>query len=243
MSVYEGFAKVYDVFMQDAPYQLWLEFLQKNWTLASLDVVDIGCGTGLLTVPLARICCTCVGVDQSEAMLSVAQMRSEEERVRVIWMCQDALELRLPRRVQLAVSTCDVVNYIDSKENLVTMFKAIYRELDDGGSFVFDAMGPSRVRAFDEGYWHQVDDDAVLLHETSVLDGEIHHDVHMFVRDEDDEACYRRIEEHHVQWFYDADELVECLKLAGFENVIKMHDFLPHNSEMEPDRYVFKASK
>ena len=31
MSAYEGFSKVYDKFMEDAPYDDWINYLKKIW--------------------------------------------------------------------------------------------------------------------------------------------------------------------------------------------------------------------
>lgn len=40
-------------------------------------ILEIGCGTGRLTIPTAKICKSVVGVDFSECMLEVARRKSE----------------------------------------------------------------------------------------------------------------------------------------------------------------------
>lgn len=240
MSVYERFAEVYDMFMQDAPYAAWLSYVTAHWNLDSMDIADIGCGTGVLTVPLARLAKTCVGIDSSEAMLTIAQERAFDEHVRVDWLCQDIRKMRLPRQLDLAISTCDVLNYLSGLSHLEEACRAVHKSLKPGGIFAFDAIGPKRMMSLAQGYWHQIEEDAALLHETRVVDKRIEHEVHAFVLDED--GRYDRIEEHHVQMFYTAEEIISVLRNIGFTQIEAFPDFKHGRiDDADADRYIFVA--
>jgi SAM-dependent methyltransferase len=237
---YEGFARIYDVFMADAPYAPWLKLLRDTYPLGEMDITDVGCGTGMLTVPLAALSRTVTGVDVSEEMLAKAQERAMAAHSRVTWLCQDMRHLRLPAPMDLIISTCDVVNYLNSHVDLKSAFSRIFEALKPGGRFAFDAIGPRRLAALAEGYWHQIEDVAVMLHETRVEDHRIEHDIHAFVMDED--GLYERIEERHRQMYFSATVLVECLEECGFQVTHQLADFEAGRLE-HADRLVFIANK
>ncbi|GMA59989.1 class I SAM-dependent methyltransferase [Alicyclobacillus fastidiosus] len=237
MKAYDEFATVYDVFMADAPYDEWMEILQSSWQLSALDVADVGCGTGILTVPLSTAARTCIGVDASETMLAKAQERAFEMRSHVNFLCQDLRELRLPRPVDLVVSTCDVMNYLPLAD-LPRVFEGIRRSLTPTGVFAFDIIGPRRVAALAEGYWHQIEDDAVLLHETRVVDRTIEHEVHAFIRLDD--GLYERIEEEHRQYYHEEAEITAVLRGCGFRVDSVLADFARERTQ-EADRLIFIA--
>ena len=54
MAAYEKLAAVYDRFMEDVDYQRWAQGLAA-WIGARTQVADLACGTGNLTLPLARM--------------------------------------------------------------------------------------------------------------------------------------------------------------------------------------------
>jgi len=75
--VYGRFAYVYDKLMSQMPYSQWLQFLQDCWNRYGVPntVVDLGCGTGKLSVPLSELGYTVTGIDLSEDMLAVASKK------------------------------------------------------------------------------------------------------------------------------------------------------------------------
>ncbi|WAH38521.1 class I SAM-dependent DNA methyltransferase [Alicyclobacillus dauci] len=241
MSTYESFASIYDIFMQDAPYDQWLQLLRSKFTLATMDVADIGCGTGMLTVPLSFDVSTCVGVDASEAMLAQAQDRAMEKRSRAQWVCEDMRSLLLPRKMDLIVSTCDVINYLQTETELRQTFASVYTALKPNGYFLFDTIGPKRIEALREGYWHQIEDDAVLLHETRVTDRQIVHEVHAFVLAGHGDL-YERIEERHVQQYFHSEEVTKLLEETGFTLLDVLSDFKPGAID-RADRVIYLAKR
>ncbi len=208
--------------MNGAPHDAWLNWIKRRWSdLASFDVVDIGCGTGQLTLQLATRCRRVYGVDRSEEMLAQAAHAAMEANVAVQWLCQDIREFALPGRVHLAVACCDVLNYVLSLEELRVCFQGVARQLHPGGWFCFDLLGPARINALKEGVWHDIRDNAAVLFETDVDEhsGRIQYDVHMFVSE--DGYTYHRYEEHHVQQYYTLDVLLYVLDSAGFKAEIE----------------------
>ncbi len=76
MNIYSGFAEVYDTFMDNVPYEEWCEYicgiLAEHGVKDGL-VLDLGCGTGVMTRLLAARGYDMIGVDVSAEMLAIAR--------------------------------------------------------------------------------------------------------------------------------------------------------------------------
>ena len=65
--------------------------------LPALDVADFGCGTGVLSVSIARWARSVVAIDQNREALAEARARAKREGVRnVTFLCEDLHHLSLP---------------------------------------------------------------------------------------------------------------------------------------------------
>ena len=75
MEAYTGFAEVYDLFMDNIPYEEWVEYVKgllKEYGVDEGLVLELGCGTGTMTEILASAGYDMIGIDQSEEMLEEA---------------------------------------------------------------------------------------------------------------------------------------------------------------------------
>ena len=75
MDAYTSFARVYDMFMDNVPYEEWCDYitgLLKEYGISNGLVLDLGCGTGSMTELLAARGFDMIGVDCSEDMLEIA---------------------------------------------------------------------------------------------------------------------------------------------------------------------------
>ena len=75
MEAYSDFAYVYDIFMDNTPYEKWGGFVLDRLRRAGIEdgiLLDLGCGTGNMTELLADAGYDMIGVDLSEEMLNVA---------------------------------------------------------------------------------------------------------------------------------------------------------------------------
>jgi len=96
--------------------------------------LDIGCGTGNYTIPLAREFGRVIGLDISDEMLTVARRKSSA----VTWICANALNNRLPDASCDAVWLIASLHYFQGAERQKLLFKEIYRLLKPGGVVLAD---------------------------------------------------------------------------------------------------------
>ena len=86
MQQYSDFSYVYDMFMDNVPYEEWAERIVSILKAHSIEdglVLDLGCGTGTLTEMLSDQGYDMIGIDSSEDMLAEARekqyARKDEE--------------------------------------------------------------------------------------------------------------------------------------------------------------------
>ncbi|MCL4863563.1 MAG: methyltransferase domain-containing protein [Caldilineaceae bacterium] len=107
--------------------------------LAARRIIDLGCGTGLLTRELAVHGRQMVGVDPSPTMLAVARQKPGAERVQ--WIEGDAGALGTPE-ADLVLMTGNVAQvFLDDAEWTATL-RAIHAALRPGGHLAFESRNP-----------------------------------------------------------------------------------------------------
>jgi len=103
-------------------------------------VLDIGCGTGLLTCALAARGHAVTGVDPAPAMLAVARTRPGAERV--CWVEGVPADLPDEPRFDLAVMTGHVFQVFLDEAEVLAVLKAVRRRLVPGGRIAFETRNP-----------------------------------------------------------------------------------------------------
>ena len=138
MNAYTTFAQVYDLFMDNVPYEEWSNYIVsvlKEYGIHSGVICDLGCGTGKMTRLLAKAGYDMIGVDLSEDMLAIASEQNEEG---ILYLCQDMCELELYGTAKAMVSVCDSINYLLEEDEIIWTLQSVNRYLEPGGIFIFD---------------------------------------------------------------------------------------------------------
>lgn len=107
--------------------------------LGATSIIDLGCGTGLLTVTLAAPGRSVVGVDPSATMLDHARARPGSERVR--WLLGDSAAIETGG-FDYAVLTGNVAQHILGADWPTTLAD-LHRALRPGGVLAFESRNPS----------------------------------------------------------------------------------------------------
>ena len=153
MSAYESLAASYDALTYDIPYERILTFWQKLCARQKADVrtvLDLACGTGSLSMLLAKRGYRVLGVDLSEDMLAEADQKAAAmEGNRPFFVCQPMQRLRLPETVDAVICCLDSINYLRKPTDCQKTFRRVYDALTHGGVFVFDINTPQKLRALD----------------------------------------------------------------------------------------------
>ena len=146
---YGAIAKVYDKLNADINYNTWADFVEECFSKFLPQkpelVLDLACGTGSMTIPLADRGYDMIGVDGSEDMLSEAFMRAEG-RSDILWLLQDMREFELYGTVGAVTCCLDSLNYLLEPSDLAKCFATVHNYLDPDGIFLFDMNTPYKFR-------------------------------------------------------------------------------------------------
>lgn len=246
MDSYDFLAESYDALTWDVDYAHWADYVEKHFAKCPRSVekvLDLACGTGSLTRELALRGYRTVGVDLSADMLSLAEEKCRELEPVPCFFCQPMEKLCLPEAVDACVCCLDSINYVLQPKKLQETFRRVFRCLEPGGLFLFDADTPEKLRAMDG---------QVFLDETEreycVWRGEYSEKKRIctFVMDiyrlcDEERDLWQRGEELHREYAYTMDELEEYLRAAGFTR-IKRFGELKMGQPKEGEQRVFFAA-
>ena len=166
MGAYEALAASYDRLTNDVDYGATVDFyfeILKKENVQPKSAADLACGTGSVTVLLARRGIPVTGVDLSEEMLTVAQQKAQGLAVPPVFVRQNLRELHLPRGVDLAVCALDSLDYITNPADCEAAIRRVYKALNPGGIFIFDVNTPEKLRAMDGQVFLDEDDDVYCV--------------------------------------------------------------------------------
>jgi SAM-dependent methyltransferase len=105
-------------------------------------VLDIGCGTGVLSRQIAQWAESVVGLDVSESMLREARRCTGVANIR--YVAGDFRDFDLQDTFDAAVCGQDSLSYVDRPEQLKDVFRSVCKHLLPGGLFAFDALDEAR---------------------------------------------------------------------------------------------------
>jgi SAM-dependent methyltransferase len=128
---------IYDTVCPIAEYETF--YLDLATKLSASSIIDIGCGTGLLTCELANRGHRLIGVEPSNAMLALARRRRCGERVG--WIEGDALRLGEVGS-DLAIMTGHVTQFFLDDDGWYSALIAIRKALRPGGHIAFESRNP-----------------------------------------------------------------------------------------------------
>lgn len=246
--VYHSFAQVYDMFMDNIPYDEWSDYLiglLKEYGCKEGLVLDLGCGTGNITKRLQKAGYDMIGIDNSMDMLSIAMEKSsaqEDESTQILYLLQDMREFELYGTVAGVVSICDSLNYILEMDELIQVFKLVNNYLDPKGIFIFDC---NTIYKFEEIIGEQTI--AENRPESSFIwENEYQEDSHINIYDltlyiQEDDGRYSRYEETHYERAYTVEEIQYALAQAGLEYITAYDAFTHEAPKPESERLYIIA--
>lgn len=243
--MYAQFASVYDELMLDIPYPAYVDLVDTALHgLSGKKILDVACGTGILSVLLADRGADVTGIDLSEEMLAVARSRANNRFPSMKFLHQAMQQMNVPGQYDAAVIPIDSLNYLEDEHDVGQTFKKIHDALVPGGLFIFDVHSTFKTDVlFMESPFTY--DSSTISYIWETEEGEEPHSVHselaFFVREED--GKYARFDEVHYQRTYPVMKYVELLEQAGFSIERVFADWSDEAPDEESERIFFQVRK
>ena len=145
---YDLLATFYDSFIDPDVYDEYTKLIRQYTSIGS--VLDIGCGTGTLSIEMAKSGYEVVATDLSEEMLQIVSYRAKEENVKLEIALYDLLD-PIDFLFDNIIASMDVINHLTDLEDVEFGFTNIYNSLKQNGIFIFDVLSSEYIDALD-GY-------------------------------------------------------------------------------------------
>jgi SAM-dependent methyltransferase len=129
-----------------ADLTLWDELAGEG----SRDVLDLGCGTGRVSVRLARRGHRVTGIDLEPAFLEEAARRAQAWKVELDTVATDARSFDLGRGFDLVLAPMQLVQLFHGSKERIGMLKAVAAHLRPGGLFAAALMSLDGEEVGDE---------------------------------------------------------------------------------------------
>ena len=227
MSVFQDlYAKAYDELYSDKDYDAECALIAKVIRDSKNDVssiLDIGCGTGGHSLPLAQKGYHLTGIDPSSSMLDLASAKVIDSQISdyVELINANAAEFSCSKEHDFAIMMFAVIGYHTSNAEVIACLKNIKKHLRTGASLVFDFWyGPAvlhdepsdRVKVID------LKDEKIIRITNTLMDSFSHTADITFetIRIAEKIVLSGEKETHKMRYFF-PQEIAMFLEVTGFE--------------------------
>ncbi|MFW9827401.1 MAG: class I SAM-dependent methyltransferase [Candidatus Thorarchaeota archaeon] len=122
---------------EDIPF-----YLQKAFEYGS-PILELACGTGRITIPIARKGLSIIGLDLLNSMLKEAKLKSKEEELEIEWIEADMTNFDLKKKFNLILMPGCAFNWFLELEWVESCLSSIKKHLEPNAAFIFDAFNPN----------------------------------------------------------------------------------------------------
>lgn len=250
---YGFFADYYDFFTENINYKAYaarVTRIANDLKIHGGRAMDLGCGTGSLSVELARSGFSVTGVDLSQAMINKANEKLQSSPNNAIaakcrFVSHDITRLSdilKDNSCMLAVSSMDVLNHLPDFKSVEMVFSGVSRALKRGGAFVFDMNTIYKHRHVLADNCFVFDSDTAYMgwqNDYLEDDNSVQITLDFFVPEEN--GCYKRHTESFTERAYPAKSIMEALERNGMK-LIALYDGLSTKSPRKTTQRVMYVS-
>lgn len=245
MSGYTLFARYYDELTENISYYNRAEYFDKiikQNNVKGKKILDLACGTGSLSIELAKLKYKVIGVDGSTDMLSEAMNKRYEQNVDILFIHQAMENLELFEAQDVIICALDSINHITDINTLQKAMRKISLYLNTDGIFIFDVN--SKYKHYNllsaKTYVYDCENVYCVWQNSETENNIVNIDLDFFERNDD---IYYRNSESFSERYYSEDELRMILKNAEMEVIDIYGDdsFNPPNDKTQ--RLIFTAKK
>lgn len=246
--VFGTYAEYYDIFYSDKDYEKECDFIQAIFEQYAgrpvNSILDVGCGTGGHSIPLARRGYKVTGIDASPVMIRKAKAKALEADVNITFHSLDIRSLNLKKKFDACISMFAVLNYLTDTDDLLWALKSIRQHLKLNSVFTFDFWnGLAVLRILPSVRVKVVEKEGVKVIRTVRPEMDALHHIcksHYHVLAVQGGAVIDDFEETHTVRFFFPQEIAHYLHDAGFE-LLKFCPFLKLDGRVDENEWNISA--
>lgn len=238
MDAYGKFAAVYDRLMEDVPYGEIANLIDEEIKAQNIKnniVLDLACGTGMLTGLLKKKGYDVIGADLSPEMLQ----KAKEKHPDVLFLNQAMDDFELYGTVGAICCCLDSVNYLTEDGQLNAMLHLCNNYLEPNGLLIFDINSAYKFQHILGDNIFTFDNDEIFYtweNDYDENEGLCDFYLTFFVKEGD---TYSRFDETHTERVYEKAEIMEALLRNGFTVKKVLDGFSKRKATDESERLLF----
>lgn len=145
--VFKDYAASYDGFYLDKNYDAECDFIEEvikrhfeGDRTNTLSLLDLGCGTGGHSIPLAKKNYNVIGVDRSASMIEIAREKNKTLDIENTpkFLIGDIQNINFEQQFDVIICMFAVLSYQVTNEELVSTINSVRSNLKPGGLFICD---------------------------------------------------------------------------------------------------------
>ncbi|ERI09639.1 class I SAM-dependent methyltransferase [Aneurinibacillus aneurinilyticus] len=232
-----------------------VEFYTSLGLEADGTVLDLGCGTGRISIPMALKGIEVVGVDASEKMLEKARAKADMAQVndKITFIHDDMRTFELGRTFQLAMIPYRSFLHLLSVKEQMAALRQVSKHLAEGGLLALNVFVPTIQHLYEQNeksstrgiYMIPGSEDRLVVWDYTRYDHfrQIAEIIRQYERtDQDGVVVQRVVSPLHIRYIFPS-ELHHLLRLAGFGIVERYGDFSKKAFDSESTELIVIAKK
>ena len=243
---YDNFSRFYDLLTDNVEYEKRADYFCRRLSLCGINggiLLDLACGTGSISVEMAKRGFDVIGVDSSIGMLNAARQKAYEsgEQILLLNQCMDDIDLF--GTVDCAVCVLDSVNHLADEKQVKRTFEKVSLFMNPGGAFAFDVntLYKHKNVLADNAFVYDLDElYCVWQNNFNEADGSVDISLDFF---EEEDGVYYRSCESFTEKAYDLADIEKWLAESCFEVIGIFDDMTTEKAHPETERAVFLAKK
>lgn len=141
-TLFDNYAEKYDkeIFTQGTVGEC--DFIEKELNYdKSLQIIDIGCGTGRHAIELTKRAYSVTGIDLSESQLAKAREKAKANNLKIDFLKHDARNLPFENQFDLAIMLCEGgFPLMETDEMNYEILKNVSKTLKNSAKFIFTTL-------------------------------------------------------------------------------------------------------
>ena len=243
---YDNFSDFYDLLTDNVEYEKRADYFCRLLSMCGIKsgiLLDLGCGTGSMSVKMAERGFDVIGVDSSVGMLNAARQKAYENSAEILLLNQNMQDIDLYGTVDCAICVLDGINHLANEADVKRTFEKVSLFMNKGGAFAFDVNTIHKHKNVlaDNAFVYEPDGlFCVWQNNYNPEDNSV--DISLDFFEEEDGVYYRSCESFTEQ-AYELESIKIWLEEAGFEVVGIFEDLTADPVNPETERAVFLAKK
>ncbi|MFV0381783.1 MAG: class I SAM-dependent DNA methyltransferase [Breznakia sp.] len=230
--IYDQLSSMYDALVKDdEATQAYVDFVERYRIGSSF--LELACGSGELSIALAKLGYVVDASDISEAMLHQAAQKQGSELLNFFTL--DMRNVPSDKAYDHMLCFCDSMNYLEPEE-LLLMFQSVYHALHEKGVFMFDMHSRDRLDEFSEEFYEAgVIENQEYTWSIYSDENRLYHNFVFY------DAYANATYEQHMQYVFAHEAIQKLLQEVGFE--VEVYTDFTKQGIHPGEKYFYVARK